>query len=182
MEFILKNPRLTAAIIGMGIVLTMAVVSLQVNLTAVSATIIPVLVSEDHLDFNGVFPGEHLEGNFVVSLSEEYEGDGVNYKIIQKRKPLPPEHPEFPDGGDPFLPGFYRDLCPHLEKISNEGEGDQESGASIGPNDTTDAWVINFQVPAIFGTVGQEHIGGVVTVNGEYGCDVSIDIIEEPQP
>jgi uncharacterized repeat protein (TIGR01451 family) len=34
-------------------------------------------------------------------------------------------------------------------------------------------------VPAIFGSVAQDHSGGVVAASGEYGCDISIDV-EEP--
>ena len=175
----LLQPKTLAFLVGVGLVLTLVIVNLQIQLTGVSAQVIPVVVSEDSLDFGTVFPGEELEGNFIVSYSEEFEGNGVNYRIIQKRKPLPPEHPEYPNGGDPDLPGYYRNLCPFLTKVTNEGEGDIESGAFVGPDDLSDAWVIYFSVPAIFGFVGQDHTGGVVNENGEYGCDVSIDIIEE---
>lgn len=174
-----KKPKTIIILIGLGVTLSLAVVSLQVNLTAVSAQIIPVLVSVNNLDFGTVFPGEEQEGDFVVNISPQYEGDGVTYQIIQKRKPLPPEHPEYPDGGDPEMSGYYRNLCPYLTKVSNEGEGDIETSASVNPDsDISDAWIIYFKVPAIVGNVGQDHIGGVVTENGEYGCDVSIDIIE----
>ena len=142
----------------------------------VEAIILPVTVNVNHLDFGNVFPGEELEGDFTVTYVAE--GDGINYRIIQQRKPLPEEHPEYPDGGDPEMPGYYRDLCPFLTKVSNEGEEDTENEAFVGPNDISDTWTIYFKVPAIFGNVAQPHIGGVVDANGEYGCDVSIDIIE----
>jgi len=177
MQNILQKPKTIAMLIGFSIVITAAIVSLQVHLTSVSASIIPVVVSEDHLDFNTVFPGEELQGNFIVSISPEYEGDGITYKIIQKRKELPPDY--IGDGEDPQMLGYYRNLCPYLTKVSNEGEGDMETSAFLGSGDNSDTWVIYFEVPAIFGNVAQDHIGGVITTNGEYGCDVSIDIISE---
>jgi len=110
----------------------------------------------------------------------------VYYRIIQKIKPLPdvstPQGYETvsdycQDYPDDFTK-CYRNLCPYLEKVSIEGEGDIEDLALIGINDMSDVWVVNFKVPAIFGHVGQAHIGGVVDSAGEYGCDVSIEIIE----
>jgi cysteine-rich repeat protein len=160
------------ALIGLSLVL----VNFQAGLTAVSATVIPVEVSIHHLDFGNTFPGENLEGNFVVSYAEQ--GNGINYNIIQKRKPLPPEHPEYPLGGDPLMPGYYRNLCPYLTKTSLEGEGDIEANSFVGPNDLTDKWTIYYSVPAIIGQVGQDHKGGLVTVSGEYGCDITINIEE----
>lgn len=179
MQLIFTKPKLAAAIVGAVLILTIVIINLQISLTAVSASIFPIVVHEEHLDFGTVFPGEEQEGNFVVSISPDYVGDGITYRIIQKRKPLPEGHPELPDGGDPGMPGFYRDLCPHLTKVSNEGEGDIESNASVGGLfDESDAWIIYFKVPAIIGNIGQDHVGGVITEDGEYGCDVSIDIIE----
>ena len=44
----------------------------------------------------------------VYSLARGFAGEEiVNYRILQRRKPLPLEHPEFPDGGDPDMPGFF---------------------------------------------------------------------------
>lgn len=160
--------------------LSAAIMNLQADLIKVSAKIIPVAVSASHIGFGTVFPGEQLKKNFTVSCAEE--GEGVNYKIIQKRKPLPPEHPEYPDGGDPEMPGYYRDLCPYLIKAGEEGEGDvegDEGGAFVGPEDASDAWTIYFEVPAIFGHIAQDHTGGIIDAEGEYGCDISIDVEEE---
>lgn len=154
--------------------LTVVASYLMINSQKVSARIIPVTVNVQHLDFGTVFPGEELEGNFIVTYVDE--GDGIVYMIIQERKLLPEEHPEYPSGGDPEMPGYYRNLCPFLTKASNEGEGDTENEAFVGPNDISDTWTIYFSVPAIFGKVAQDHTGGVVDVNGEYGCDISIDV------
>jgi len=141
----------------------------------VEAVILPVTVSVNYLDFDTVFPGEELQGDFIVTYATT-TGSDINYRIIQERKPLPEEHPEYPDGGDPAMPGYYRNLCPYLSKVSHEGEGDTETGAFVGPEDISDTWTIYFSVPAIFGNVAQDHTGGVVDVNGEYGCDISIDV------
>ena len=83
---------------------------------------------------------------------------------------------EYPDD----LTRCYRNLCPYLDPVSAEPiEQDTQSQASVGPTDTSDAWIINFSVPAIFGYAAQAHVGGVIDSSGEYGCDVSIDIIEQ---
>lgn len=164
------------------IAFSLVLANFQFKAIEVSASIIPVLVHEEHLDFGTSFPGEERQGSFTVYFVEEYEEDGVNYKIIQKRKPLPPEHPEYPNGGDSEMPGYYRNLCPYLTKVSIEGEGDLETGAFVGRTDLSDAWIIYFKVPAIVGHIGQDNINGVVTSNGEYGCDISIDVLEnEPE-
>jgi len=166
-------PLLVGVFLVMGFITT-----LWFNSFKVSATIIPIAVNVEHLDFGTVFPGENLQGNFIVSYTQE-QGEGINYRIIQKRKPLPPEHPEYPNGGDPEMPGFYKDLCSFLTKVSIEEEGDTETQAFVGPSDTTDTWIIYFKVPAIFGYVSQDHNGGIVTSDGEYGCDIAIEIETE---
>lgn len=173
---IFKKPKKLLILATIVVSLILVLVSLKMSSTRVSAQILPVVVNVDYLDFGTVFPGEERQGNFTVTYVED--DSGVDYRIVQERKPLPPEHPEYPDGGDPAMPGYYRDLCPFLEKVSVEQEGDTEDLAFVGPDDTSDVWTIYFKVPAIFGNVGQDHIGGVVDSNGEYGCDVSIDILE----
>ncbi len=169
---ILKKPGRTIILLTIVVGFILVLASLVADTTKVSAHILPVVVSVDHLDFGTVFPGEERQGNFIVTYVEV--DIGVNYQIVQERKPLPPEHPEYPNGGDPAMPGYYRDLCPFLEKVSVEQEGDTENLAFVGQGDLSDTWTIYFKVPAIVGNVAQEHIGGVVTSNGEYGCDVSI--------
>ena len=145
------------------------------DMTQVSAQILPVVVNVNHLDFGTVFPGEEQQGTFTVSYTGEV--NGVSYSIIKQRKPLPPDDPEYPDGGDPDMPGYYRDLCPFLQELSVDQEGDTENLAFVGVNDPSDLWTVYFKVPAIFGHVGQNHIGGVVDSEGTYGCDISIDVL-----
>lgn len=173
-SFIRQRKFLITLTITVGLILVL--VFINSNITKVSAQIVPVTVSTNNLSFGTVFSGEELQGNFIVTYIDE--GEGIAYRLIQKRKPLPEEHPEYPDGGDPQMPGYYRNLCPYLEKVSLEGEDDVPSSAFVGPTstDSSDNWIIYFKVPAIFGQVGQDHTGGVVNQNGEYGCDISIDI------
>ena len=163
------------------------IVTIWFSSNRVSANVWPISVSVSHIDFGTVFPGETLQENFIVNYATT--GDGVYYRIIQRNKPLPGAEPpqwyngsieeycqEYPDD----LSRCYRDLCPFLDKVKVEQDviEDTESEAFVGPNDISDTWTIYFQVPAIFGNVSQDHIGGVITEGGEYGCDVSIEIID----
>ncbi len=167
---------LTPSSIGGGLVVLLVI--LWVNSTMVSANVFPIVVSVnvDHLSFGTVFPGETQEGNFIVTYATT--SVNIRYSIVQQRKLLPSGHPEYPNGGDPAMPGYYRNLCPFLTKSSVDEEGDIESEASVGPSDLSDTWVIYFEVPAIFGNVAQNHIGEVIAEGGEYGCDISVNILE----
>ncbi|MDD5626615.1 MAG: hypothetical protein PHW01_01170 [Patescibacteria group bacterium] len=146
---------------------------LQEETTRVSAQALPIAVSMNHIDFGLVFPGESLEKNFIVYLANG-QTEKVNYSLIQRRKPLPPESKI---EEDPNMPGFYRDLCPFLTKTTKEGEGDLEIAASVTPTtDLTDKWLIDLAVPALEGYVAQEHGDKIVKIAGDYGCDIVIDI------
>ena len=178
-----------------GLVLVV-IVTVWFSSNRVSANVWPISVSVSHIDFGTAFPGETLQENFTVNYLDKV--DGITYRIVQKPKPRTVEDPHevifpsnFPGGieawdyclnhdDDPeYLTYCYRNLCPFLIKDSIEQEGDTENLASVGATDTSDVWTIYFQVPAIFGHVSQDHIGEVVSSNGEYGCDVSIEIIEQ---
>ena len=99
---------------------------------------LPVSVSTFGLGFGIVFPGEELEKEFVVSLVAGVEE--VEYKLTQTPKS-----------------GNYFDLCPFLEKVNEEGEGDTEDSATLSatsdPLDLSDNWKVIFKVPAILGFV-----------------------------
>ena len=183
LDNIFKKEKVKSTLLTIVGLVLVVIVTIWINSSKVSANVWPVVVSVSHvdIDFGTVFPGETLERNFTVTYATT--GDGVYYSIIQKRKLLPPGHPEYPDGGDPEMLGYYRDLCPFLDKVRVEQEGDEfedtEGRAFVGPKDTSDTWIVYFEVPAIFGHVSQDHIGEVVSSNGEYGCDVSIEIIEQ---
>jgi len=175
-----NNSKRLFIILSLGAVLITAALIIQYKIIEVSAktVIIPITLEQEGLDFGTVFPGEELEGTVTIQyVKEGQDPDSIEYRIILKRKPLPPGHPELPDGGDPDMPGYYRNLCEHLTAISVEGEGDVKDSASIGVEDPEDVWTIYFKVPAILGNVSQDNQGGVVDSSGEYGCDVSIDIL-----
>ncbi len=175
---ILKKSKKLLNPFSIGGILAVIVIMLWVNATMVSANILPVVVNVNHLDFGTVFPGEIQEGSFIVTYATT--SGGVYYRIVQERKPLPSGHPDYPDGGDPAMPGYYKNLCPFLtkSKSSVEEENDTEILAFVGPDDVSDTWIIYFKVPAIFGNIAQGHIGGVVDTSGEYGCDISVDVLD----
>ena len=162
------------------------IITIWFSSNRVSADVWPIYVIVSHIDFGTVFPGETLQENFEIIYLDEIP---LNYRIVQKIKPLPDVLPPLESGYELIsnycqdnpddLTRCYCNLCPFLEKVSVEAEGDTEDAASMDVNDNSDIWTIYFQVPAIFGNVSQDHIGGVITEGGEYGCDVSIEIIEE---
>ena len=171
---IFKEPKKIA--IFLVIILSLILVGIKIFSTRVTAQIVPIVVNERELAFGTVFPGEELQGNFGVHFVTEYEEAGIIYKIIFMRKELPDG---YPGTGDPEMPGYYRDLCPFLTPVNvDPGETDTKDHAYVGDDDPSDNWTIYFKVPAIVGTVAQDHVGGVVTTDGDYGCDISIDIPE----
>jgi len=140
-----------------------ALISFQSFIIKVEAEGLPISVSTSSLGFGLVFPGEELEKEFVVSLVTG-EAEEVEYRLTQTPKL-----------------GFL-DLCPFLEKVNEEGEGDTESSATLSsisePSDLSDSWKVVFKVPAILGFVAQEHIFGIISSGGDYGCDIGVEIIE----
>ncbi len=166
----------------MSVVVFFATAFLGDTLNKVSADIIPLTVSVDHIDFGKSFPGENREGSFSVlySLADGNE----NYNIEKQIKPLPGAQLPlqwagggirmYCQGNSTDYTRCYKDLCPYLDIVSLEGENDLITGAQLGYLDMVDDWTIYFKVPAIVGTVAQDHDGGIVSVNGEYGCDLVI--------
>ena len=167
---------LSTLIIFFGLVFVFSV--LQNSVMRVSADSWPLIVNINHMDFGVVFPQETLQKTFTVSLDPEYPHE-VNYAITQNPKPLPVDYEG--DGADPENPGYYRNLCPYLEKISaDDGEGDTEESAHLFPEtDEMDAWIVAFDVPCIEGYVGQDFEGTPVPNSGDYGCDVGVEFLEE---
>lgn len=155
----------------------------QNDIIKIKADTWSIAVSVDHLAFGTVFPGEQVDKNLTVLYSGS--GDG-NYTITEKCKPLPDaEIPtdyqrgnisdycqEFPDD----LERCYRDLCPYITEYSEEEEGDTVNGASVSIDDASDLWVVHLDAPAIAGKISQDHTGGIISVNGVYGCDLSFDV------
>ena len=63
-------------------VILLALFLLQGPIFKVSAQIVPVTVSMDNLSFGTVFPGEELEGDFIVTYADG--GDGIGYRKRRK--------------------------------------------------------------------------------------------------
>jgi hypothetical protein len=167
-------------------VLALAFVYAQMSLTKVSAQLLPVMVKIGHLEFGTVFPGQVLENNFTVWYGEN-NGLDSPYRLVQKIKPRP--NAIAPDGYTGSISDYcqaspsdydrcYRDLCPYLTKLSREGEGDIDTNAMVGLQDLYDNWIVHLEVPAIIGQVAQDNSGDPVSKNGEYGCDISVDVVE----
>lgn len=149
--------------------------TLQTNVN-VSAVVLPIAVNQDHVSFGVSFPGEQRVTTFTISYTGS--GEPATYGISLKRKPLPPDHPQYPNGGDPDMTGFYRNLCPSLSVTTSEAEGGTLALSSVSPTDASDVWTVTLATPAINGFVGQTHTGGIVSTNGEYGCDMAFEVIE----
>jgi hypothetical protein len=135
-------------------------VSLQSFIISVEASAGLISVSIDKLNFGIVFPGEQLEKEFTVYLATTTE---VKYTITRTK------------------PGDL-DLCPSLFLENEEEEGDTATSSTLSPTsippDLSDTWKIVFKVPAILGFVAQDHIFGIVSSGGDYGCDIGIEILE----
>jgi uncharacterized repeat protein (TIGR01451 family) len=151
---------------------------LQTNFVDVRASDLPVGVSTHDIKFGVVFPGENMDkGDLIVSYTDDPANGVLSYFISRKRKPLPGI---YEGSGDPAMPGYYRDLCPYLRLRIADNDGDTEVFAQVGPDDPSDSWIVNLKVPAIFGNVAQDHRGGVVSTNGDYGCDLAVNVFEAP--
>jgi len=135
-------------------------INIQSFIIKVEAQSGSTFVSTLDLGFGIVFPGEKLEKEFTIYLNTQ-QTQAIEYSITQTPKT------------------GYLDLCPHLEKINEEGEGDTENYATLSiPSDTSDTWKVVFEVPAILGFVAQDHIFGIISTGGDYGCDIGVEIIE----
>jgi len=142
------------------VITTGLLINLQSFIIKVEAEGVPIYVTTDELGFGIVFPGEKLEKEFTVFLDIQ-EANEVEYKITQTPK------------------SGYFNLCPFLEKVNEEGEGDTETLATLNAtSDIFDTWKIVLKVPAILGFVAQDHIYGIISQGGDYGCGIEVEIIE----
>jgi len=183
-----KKIKIGLALISFLVLSGFLAVSFQNGIMKIKADTWPIIVNTGHLAFGTVFPGEQLEKNFIVT----YDGDGenVSYRIVEKYKPLPdaivPDEysGSISDYCQEYFDDFercYKDLCPYIEEYSNEGEGDTVNGALISYNDFVDIWIVHLDAPAITGKISQDHTGGIISVNGIYGCDLSFEL-EDTEP
>ncbi len=166
-------------------VLIFEVALLQFGALGVNAQISPS-GSPDHLDFGLVFPSERLSHFFKVFINEN-PTEKLEYYIVQYPKPRPAyvqqvgksvaqqycrAHPQ-------DLELCYPDLCAYLTKTATDpGESDTEFAASLDPADFEDVWQVQLDVPAIEGYIAQDHAGGSVEKENEYGCDIAVIIKE----
>jgi len=160
---------------------------------SVQAHIDPITVTPQKINFGNVFPEEQLIKTFNVSLAtdcqDKKDGSTINYSIEQKIKPKPGAKPpkDFQGTISDYCQTHpddsircYPNLCPYLIKTSDSA-GDTEASATISGSDKTDKWTILLNVPDILGSVGQDFIGKPVSAEGDYGCDIAINIKEGPK-
>lgn len=145
----------------------------------------PILVNLSHMEFGDVYAGEKVEKTFTVSYSGKGDGE---YTIQEKYKPKPGVLP--PSGFNGSISDYcqinhedfdrcYRNLCPFIEEISREGEGDTTTKAVVSAADPSDVWAVLLNTPSV-GTVTQDNTNGVVSTSGEYGCDLSFNVASIP--
>ena len=191
MDNLINNRRKLIFSLSILTVLSLLIFNWQNSLIQVSAQAGRIMVSIPHLGFGNVFPGEQLDNKtFMVSYTDP-SGQVVDYKIVQKHKPLlnavPPVEYEgtinqYCQDNPTDYTRCYRYLCQYLTKNNAEGEGDIENDASVGPNDSTDTWTVGLKVPGIVGHISQDHDGGIISEAGDYGCDISVEAEDLPLP
>ena len=164
----------------------------QDNIIKIKADGWPIIVNTGHLAFGTVFPGEQAEKTFAVSYIENSAEENIFYTVVEKYKPR--TGAAVPDGYSGSISDYcqeyfedfekcYRDLCPYIIEYSDEGEDDVVTAAFLGENDTVDIWIVHLDTPAIAGEISQDHTGGIISADGEYGCDLFIDIeVKEDEP
>lgn len=142
-------------------------------------------VEPAEIDFGVVFPQEHLERDFGIRLSDSFMRQervtDVFYRLVLAPKPKAP-------GGSEF----YADLRPFVEvSKASEVDTDTPAFAELGNDwwlipddhsagslrDTEDRWVIDFAVPCIEGTVGQDYAGPVAPAEDDYGMDIRVEVL-----
>ena len=187
MKFNARKIKTALLIVSLMIVSGVFVASFQEHILKARANVSSIIIYLDHLDFGRVFPGEQLQKTFIVHYSGSGNGE---YAITKKYKPRPGA--VIPSGYSGTISDYcqdnlsdfvrcYKYLCPYLRVYSEEEEGDEMSFAVVGPNDLSDDWMVDLDTPAIIGHVSQDHDGGIVTENGEYGCDLSFNVeVTEP--
>lgn len=156
-------------------------------------------VSPEAIDFGTVFPEETFHRTFQVNCSTSFIAedrvDDIHYKVVLKPKPLGDPrakiYPEsFPNGivawdyclnetEDPeYLDFCYRDLCPFLQMMASEGEGDSTTSAYLAKTeqDCEDTWSIGFDVPCISGYTPQGDPCQTIPENDkDWGCDIWVE-------
>jgi len=178
---ILKKPKRLLTALAMIAVVSLGLAGVQSAVVNVTAALHPIMFvsPETGLEFGMSFPQEERDAEFIVVGKNWHET--IYYGITLERKPLPEGYEG--DGEDPNMPGYYRNLCPYLEAVSEDDplEPDTMQMASVDPKglgpDNLDYWLLKFDVPTIEGFVDQGFIGTPVDGPGEFGCDLNIQFI-----
>lgn len=148
--------------------------AIQNTIVNVSAQIDPIAFMEPDAQFGIVFPQERLEKEFSVVASQGYTSP-IPYRLATQVKPKPGASSEYCLVNPTDYENCYPLLCPYLELLSSEQEGDVKDGAGLlPPEDDSDYWKVVLNTPAIKGYVGQDFEGTPVDSAGEYGCDVKL--------
>ena len=131
---------------------------LQANLLKVQASVQVLLVSRTAIAFGNVFPGEVKEETYTVQL--DTSADIVGYETT-----LTP----VPD---------LLDLCPFLEVLNIDipPEPDTLDSSTLNRsfNDILDKWQVKLKTPGFKGQLSQDHDGGIIILDGDYGCKITI--------
>lgn len=164
--------------------------------------------SPEEILFGTVFPQEKLNRDLTISLSNSFQNqdrvDLVNYKIVQKPKPIKPEDSEFCRSwikefdlfsNREFLAKCYPPLCFYLSKEPDNNPPNDTGlpsyhkltdiayGALIKNTDPSDEWTIDLDVPCFKGECAQDwrHLGWEppAELNGAtFGCDLWVEATE----
>ena len=125
---------------------------------AYGATVDPIIVSKQSIDFGTIFPGETVGVQFSVSLDPAHTA-------------VTPYHIEAPAGGF--------NLCSNIVKSQEQGEFDTMQSALLTPTlDTVDNWIVMVQVPAKQGQAARVHTQGTVNGLGNFTCDFNVAFTE----
>lgn len=181
----------SVVLVTAGVVALSAYEAHVVNVTAHIENALKILPLTKKIDFGTVFPQEHRERSMTITTSESFcestqtRVTNIDYKIVQKPKPIWPEPGEcgqyfnsiedaraYCHDSEPLdLNCCYPSLCPYLSKIPVYTEPgdigvpsfhDPEDPSSIAvgtinkDTDLSDEWTIDLDVPCFEGMCAQD--------------------------
>lgn len=177
------------------------------GITRVSATHVTIngnlSVTPNIISFATVFPGEILYKPIVVGLSNGFIADpsldDVEYRILQRPKPLNESDREYCAANPADYTRCYRSLCPYLSKTADNAPAndtsipafhDPNASSSIAlgrlaksESDTLDNWVIDLHTPCFAGQCDQANSVPAIyqldaSLNGTvFGCDLVVEVL-----
>jgi len=156
---------------------TLGMAFAQSKIIRVSAQVDRIAFMGPDADFGIVFPQENLQKDFYIQAASGYTNP-ISYRLATLIKPKGDATTEYCLINPLDYDHCYRLLCPYLNVLSNEGEGDTKDSSSLNTaGDTTDYWKIGLDVPTIDGYIGQDFTGTPIDSEGDYGCDVKMVIM-----